>query len=107
MISSTHMSIRIVFLGAILLKLWKLGFDQSDSVGSSAVWGGGRARAPLAFGMVALSSGWTGGQAPQPRSGAPKTQGLTARTSPSDPHTGLNATRPDIVCRMKSRILHQ
>src|SRR4051812_8854184 len=32
--------------------------------------------------MVALSLGWTGGQAPQPHSGAPEAQGLTARTSP-------------------------
>ena len=68
--------------------LWKLGFDQPDSVGWNDAWSGGRACEPLTFGMVALSSGWTGGQAP------------------SDPQTGLNATRPDIVCRMKSKILH-
>ena len=47
MISPTRVFIRIVFLGAILLKLWKLGFDQSDSVGWSDLWGGGRAYEPL------------------------------------------------------------
>ena len=31
------------FIGGV----WKLGFDQSDSVGWSDLWGGGRAYEPL------------------------------------------------------------
>jgi hypothetical protein len=59
----------------------------------------------LNSGMVALSLGWTGGQAPQPHSGAPEAQGLTARTSPKRILKRRDASRADSVSRMKSRIL--
>src|SRR3954447_23844312 len=43
--------------------------------------------------MVALSSGWMGGQAPEPRSGAPQAQGLTAQTSPERPSSRTDCAR--------------
>src|SRR3954449_3639083 len=76
----------------------------SDSVGSISAWHG--AREPLHSGLAAQGLGWTGGQAPQPHSGAPEAQGLTARAGPKRSSIGRNETRSDIVCRMKSRILH-
>ena len=60
----------------------------------------------LGFGMAALGLGRAGSQAPQPRSGAPEAQGLTARTSPKPPSFHPNATQSDAVRQIKSRILH-
>jgi hypothetical protein len=48
-----------------------------------------------------MDLGRAGGQAPQPRSGAPKAQGLTARTKPKPAYFHPDATQSDAVRQIK------
>src|SRR3954451_4858910 len=87
--------------------LQKSGLDLTDTVAGSAITSMGERLNPPSTALMPTSRRVRRGQAPQPRSGAPKAQGLTMTHTPGTQSSSrLIAISSNTVRRVEYRFLH-